>query len=81
MFGLNKSPVIPTSKPNYITMSFPEAIKAVMEGKKISRVEWNDPNEYGLLKNAYLTIHTKGKDHQWIVSDGDMKSIDWIVLP
>ena len=60
-----------------VEMSFPDAIKTVIEGKRITRTSWNDINEYGLLADGWLTIHTKGKFAQWIVNSGDLEGIDW----
>ena len=81
MFNLNKksSPVVSTSKP--ISLSFPEVMNEVVDGKKVTRIEWNNPEEYGLLKDGWLTIHTKGKDCIWKVGDGDLVSSDWVVIP
>ena len=61
-------------------LSFPEAIQAVMGGKKIKRIEWGDKEEYGLLKDNFLMIYRNDKFHTWIVSEGDMFSIDWIIV-
>jgi hypothetical protein len=75
------SPVIKTNKIESQTlMSFPDAMAEVILGKKISRVDWNNTEEFGILKDGQLQIHTKGKFHSWLVSDGDMLSQDWIVL-
>lgn len=71
------------------TMTFPDAMAKVIEGKKVSRLEWNDQLEYGYLKDGLLLIRTQdvdkqGKamynDHKWMVSDGDMLNNDWIVV-
>ena len=73
----NQSPIITkTAKP----MTFPDAIKAVIGGSKITRLEWGNIDEYGFVKDEKLSIHTKGKDHTWIVSAGDMKNNDWVVI-
>lgn len=61
-------------------MPFPEAIKLLMGGKKITRIEWDSDDEYGLLRDSFLMIHRKKNFHTWIVSEGDMLAIDWIVL-
>ncbi len=50
------SPVPKENKP--ISMSFGDAMGEVVNGNKITRVEWNDSEEYGLLKHSYLVIHT-----------------------
>lgn len=61
-------------------LTFPEAIAELMEGRLITREEWDNKNEYGLLKDGILMIFTKGKHHKWIVSDGDLMADDWLIL-
>jgi hypothetical protein len=63
-----------------VNMTFPEAIREIVDGEKVTRVEWDSKEEYGFMANELLMIHTKGKDHQWIVSEGDMRATDWITL-
>ena len=58
-------------------VGFPEAMKAILDGKKIRRTEWSDKEEYCLLKDNFLMIHRSGKFHAWIVSEGDLLAIDW----
>jgi hypothetical protein len=62
-------------------MSFPEAMKQVIDGKKITRVEWKNKEIYCLINGEFLSIHKEdGKNYQWIVNDGDMLSTDWVVI-
>lgn len=61
-------------------LGFPEAMTAVIDGMKVTRIEWENNSEYGYLKQGWLMIHTKGKDHVWQVSDGDLLAEDWIVM-
>jgi len=63
-------------------MTFPEAMQKVIEGKKVSRLEWKDEGCYGFLNGRYLSIHYSNKpdNFQWIVSDGDMLGTDWIIV-
>lgn len=75
---LTPTPVRKTSES--ITMSFPDAIKAIIAGSKVRRLDWTTPSDHGLLKNGWLSIHTKGKYHTWSVSDGDLEAIDWIIV-
>ena len=58
---------------------FLEAIEAIIEGKKVRRVEWTDTQEYCLLKDNFLMIHRNDKFHTWIVSEGDILAIDWVI--
>lgn len=71
------SPVINKKQ---ITMSFSEAMDQVAKGQRVTRIEWGNNDEYGLLKDGWLQIHTKEQFFQWMVSDGDMLATDWIVL-
>lgn len=68
-----------TGKP--IMFSFPDAMRQVLEGKRITRLDWHDEQTFGILKDGYLMIFINGKFNQWIVNDGDMEAMDWVVLP
>lgn len=61
-------------------LSFPQAINAIIGGKSVRRKEWSDADEYGVLRDSFLMIHRAGKFHTWIVSEGDMLAIDWIII-
>lgn len=76
----NHSPIISTKvelKNEF--MKFPEAMEKVIEGEKVRREAWPE-DEFGYLKDGWLSIHRKGKNFRWIVSDGDMLSDDWEVV-
>ncbi len=75
----SQSPVFrnKTSKPTY---SFFDAIRETIEGKKITRLDWNTNDVYCFL-DGYLKIVQAGEACDWIVSDGDIKAIDWVTLP
>ena len=75
MFNLSPKPTVAE-----VQMSFPNAMAAVIKGSLITRKAWNDINEYGLLADGWLTIHTKGAFHRWTVNDGDLLAVDWIIL-
>ena len=78
---LSQSP-LPTekSKKIKISLSFIDALQGAMVGKKIRRMEWEDVDEYGLIKDSFLMIHRKGKFFTWIVSEGDIFATDWSIL-
>jgi len=80
--NLSQSPVPPKKESNKIVtnLSFPNAIQAIINGKKVRRVEWSSLKEYGLLKDNFLMIHRNGKFHTWIVSEGDLLAIDWVIV-
>lgn len=62
------------------TLTFPQAMEAVIEGKRVTKKEWDDVDSYGVMKDGYLIIHRDGKDHQWLVSEADMVGKDFIVI-
>jgi len=73
------SPVMKASKP--ITMNFSDAIGEIVNGNKITRVEWNDPEEYFLLKDEYLSVHHKnGQVSRLLVREADLVATDWVIL-
>lgn len=77
----NHSPV--PQKPvqlNKLEMPFNDAVRCMMEGAKVTRVEWGNTEEFGYMKDGFLLIHTKGNDHKWIISDGDYTAIDWVLV-
>lgn len=76
----SQSPV-PATAPvaGQTSMKFPQAIERLISGAKIRREEWLNREEYGLLKDNFLMIHRNGAFHTWVVSEGDMLAIDWIV--
>lgn len=69
---------MPNSQSKPQTMNFPDAIKEIIDGKKVRRVSWGSDKDYGFLKDGWLTIYTKDAFHTWSVSDGDMEGEDWI---
>lgn len=75
---ISRSPV-PAKKVEMLT--FADAVREVLNGKRLTRVAWNDVQTFILLKGEFLSIHIGGKFHQLIVSVGDMEGLDWYVLP
>lgn len=71
---------IPRKPGESLTMSFPEAIKQIINGKKVRRLDWASDEDHGLMKDGWLTIFTKGAFHSWLVNDGDMEAEDWVVV-
>lgn len=58
-------------------MNFTQALNQICDGQKVTRKEWNNKDEYGLMQDDRLRIHINGKFHDWIVSYGDLLSEDW----
>ena len=74
------SPVIEAKSKN---LTFPDAIQKLIDGEKISRIEWDSKKEYAYMPdepNEDLLIHTKGKDHVFQIRRCDALATDWIVL-
>ena len=75
----NQSPV-PKSQLS-INLNFSKAIQEVINGKKITRVEWNNAGIYGFLNGNVLSLHKlDNKNYQWIINDGDLLANDWMVI-
>jgi hypothetical protein len=75
-----ESPVV-KSKPRYMTFS--DAMREVVIGKRVTREEWGNDNEYAELKDGILTLHTSTdnfKQGYWGVRDVDMIATDWLVV-
>lgn len=83
MDQITTSPI--PQKNKIITYSFPDALKELIHGRKITRLEWGTNEQYGLLKDGWLMIYgglkMDGQYHIWQVNDGDMNATDWILLP
>jgi len=64
-----------------VLLTFFDALREVMGGKRIARQEWESKEEYGVLQDTVLTIYRFGKFHQWLVNEGDLIATDWYVVP
>ena len=61
------------------------ALKAVASGKRVTKDEWGDKRRYIVLGDKGLVhTHHPGEDdsvlHPWIMNDGDINGMDWVVL-
>lgn len=77
-------PLTPVLKPHEpSTMNFFDAMKRVMEGKKVARLTWT-LKEYILLREGWVQIFTeKDKDwgfHEWIIKEEELKAEDWVIV-
>ncbi len=61
-------------------MTFTQALNQMCDGKRVTRTEWDNKEEYGLIQNDTLRIHINGKFCDWIVTMGDILPEDWEVL-
>jgi len=66
-------------------LDFSTVIRKIIDGKRVTKIEWGSEDAYGLLKDGLLMLHKAGepadKLYKWIISEGDLIGIDWIVLP
>lgn len=74
------SPSINTIQPEIKSLDFYQALKEIMNGKRITKEEWENTGEYGILLNEYLCIHREDKDHRWVLSLADIEGLDYQVL-
>jgi len=72
----NLSPVSPKTEK---LVDFYEALKAVSLGKRVTKLEWENPNIYILMNKEHLQIMLEDY-HDLIVSSADMDGEDWEVL-
>ncbi len=73
-----KSPVI---KKERFLLNFHQALSKVLEGERITREEWLNEGEFGLLiSDGFLGIRRDGKLHTWKLHQMDMEANDWYVI-
>jgi len=78
------SPSTSTAWPtlSYQTMDFSGALKELLVGNAIRRLDWKDEGYFGFLLNDLLKLHKPdGVTYDWIVSRGDIEGQDWIAFP
>jgi hypothetical protein len=62
-------------------MNFSSAIREIIEGKKVTKLEWNDQAIYIFLGEGLLKIKkADGVVASLLVSEADMVGTDWIVI-
>lgn len=67
--------------PKIKEMDFPDALKEVIAGKKITKLEWCNKEVYGVLEDGFLMLwKDDGKKYQWIISEADLKGEDFVVI-
>jgi len=83
-----KTSPLPKKVPQEKTLDFYQALKLVVEGKRIKRKEWEEVNfrDYGFIDqpSGLLKIFggskQDGKIHDWILNYGDITANDWIAI-
>ena len=75
------SPLPLAKKEESVKLTFPQALNQVIDGKKITKSEWNNSDFFILLREGKLELHKPdGKFYDLIISEGDLIGIDWVVL-
>jgi hypothetical protein len=59
--------------------TFYQAVEQMVLGHRVTRKDW-ETGDFCFLKQEILTINRGGKDHQWIISLGDIAGSDWIAI-
>ena len=73
------SPTPPKDKP--LHLNFSQAISELLASKTVTKLEWNDKDYYGVLADSRLRLHKPdGELYDWILSEGDLRGDDYIVL-
>jgi hypothetical protein len=76
---MDQSP-IPHTQPQTL-MSFAEAINELLDGQRITKLEWNNQEIYGVLVEGQLRLHkSDGKFYAWTISEADLAGKDYAVL-
>ena len=83
----------PSSQPSTSPgMDFPTALKQVIKGNRVTRLEWEHPEIWLMMfywgainpkvqAGKYLSIHhADGTVHPLYVGDGDLLADDWVVV-
>lgn len=60
-------------------MNFFDALRAVVQGFRITKLEWKDDRVVVFL-NGTLKIKKPDGVHDLIISDGDMFGEDWVIV-
>jgi hypothetical protein len=62
-------------------MSFLEAMKQIIDGKKVTKKQWEDKNIYCFMNGEWLSIHQDdGKNYRWTINAADMWEDDWEIV-
>ena len=76
-----KEGLSPTPRKALVKMDFPSAIKEIIAGKKVTKLEWCNKMTYGVLKRDWLLLYKEdGKAYQWILSEADLLGKDYVVI-
>lgn len=85
---MTKETATPSRSPKVATpleMDFPDAVRKLLKGEKVTRIEWDDTGTYILFVGEFLFIHNSIKCeepglHTIQLRFSDMNTKDWIVV-
>ena len=64
-------------------MSFYQALVKLSEGHRITRLDWANEKDYGVLHDNRVKIHKSQESdailHDWIISLNDLSATDWVI--
>lgn len=64
-----------------VKMDFYDAIRQVISGKSVARMEWKERGYFLQIVDGRLKIHKPdGKFYDLIVTDGDILGEDWMLV-
>lgn len=65
-------------------LSFQGIVDPLLEGKRVTRLEWGDKRIFYHLSGGIFSIHKAGEaleiSHPVALNDGDLLGKDWIIL-
>ena len=62
-------------------LSFPSAIAEILNGNKITKLEWDDSQYYVFLHEGILKLHKPdGQLYTWTLSEADLTGEDYIII-
>ena len=62
------------------TLTFANALKEVVSGEKVTKLEWNSHETFLFMQAGILHIHNETGDHVLKVSDGDILGEDYVII-
>ena len=79
--GVTQSPTVAQPTKLVVQMDFYDALREVMDGKWVTKLEWKNEKFYGVLDGSFLKLHKPdGKLYSWILNDGDINGTDYVLV-
>ena len=62
------------------TFDFCQAMSYISQGKMVTKLEWKNPEFYGVLNNSIVKLHKPdGKLYAWTICAGDIAGTDYVI--